>query len=121
MMRLRRTAILSLFCLTSYVASASAECAWVLWTGAVREVSSWWQVSAHQTEAECWARITSVTFVPREDSWTATFGWVFQTQPCQRWAHQWQPNGVRVTSSLGVLQYKRLPETMTPPGVERSR
>jgi hypothetical protein len=64
-------AVLAVITLAS---SVRAGCSWVLWTRDGAVIKDWWQASAHETQAQCWDRITSMTFVPREDSWGAKLG-----------------------------------------------
>jgi hypothetical protein len=48
-----KRAVLSLLCLTTFATSASAECAWVLWSERMPEPVEWQVLDASGTEAKC--------------------------------------------------------------------
>jgi hypothetical protein len=116
MMRLaRRSSLIVLFFLVT-VSTASAECAWVLW-GTHLPGADWTRHAAYATEDSCWAKITSITFVPREGSSSDQFGWLLhQISPeisaYGRWMLWRRPNGVE----METFGYKCLPDTWDPRG-----
>jgi len=58
----RRASVLIAFCVLTSAATASAECAWVLWEGTSTEKApmdtAWALKTAHETRRECQAALT---------------------------------------------------------------
>src|SRR5262249_8395332 len=107
-----------LLALVVFAPVADAECAWVLWNWMAG--GGWVRISYHGSQGECWTKITSATFVPREDSWTDKLGSLFRTERYKQWSAQRIPNGARLNN--GSFQYACLPDTVdmrAPKGVGR--
>jgi hypothetical protein len=133
----RRATLLVAFCLLTSAATAYAECAWVLWAkqewGMVSgkadkdglvplsEVpgTEWLRYSAYATQDACWAKITSLTFVPGEGSVTDSIGWLFGTNRYNDWTIHRTNNGA--TSPDGRVQYVCVRDTVDPRGPKGKR
>ena len=121
-MRLGRSAsLLVAFYLLTSAATAYAECAWVLWGQRAESSSTWspWsRYTYYETSSQCWAKITSLTFVPREGSVGDRVAWVFGTGiygPQNR--AQRTDNGVTIflgQNASESIAYVCLPDTVDP-------
>ena len=115
--------------------SASAECAWVLWSrltvGSQRERALEWTNGerggeAYSTRAECQDRIASVTRLPRPGSVGDWLDWLRSAGPYdpkrsvapqEFKGSSWSSDGSAMTiTPTALTEWKCLPENMDPRG-----
>jgi len=60
MMRLRRASAIATLSLLAWAATASAECAWVLWVGSIKPIEDWSISGAHPTLRDCSADLNDL-------------------------------------------------------------
>jgi hypothetical protein len=67
-----RVILLSLLCLTLLATSASAECAWLLWTRGISPIEDWDITSAHPNLQECTADLNAFGQTYQRNGYTVT-------------------------------------------------
>jgi hypothetical protein len=119
----RSAALLIAFYLLVSAATASAECAWVLWSR-IQDVSHrdrWddWTSggSAYPTYSQCWAKIRQITGLAEEGSLADWYDW---TRGLGRYSKR---GDIIATASGGALigapfasEWRCLPDTVDPRG-----
>lgn len=130
-----KAVVLSLLCLTVFAGSASAECAWVLWspssTPDQRFSDADWSSGGsggevYPTYTDGWTRITRITGEPREGSLGDWIDWLRSTGPYNPKRKQMSdkdfvgsfrmPGLVVTKTETTTVEWKCLPDTIDPRG-----